>query len=49
MKIDCLKFVEDIRLQQDLTEKAKLVIVQVGDDQRSNAYIRSKVKEAEQC
>ena len=47
MQIDCIKFIEDVRSQQDLTEKAKLVIVQVGDDSRSNAYIRSKVKESE--
>lgn len=47
MKIDCLKFVENLRSQYDLTEKAKLAIVQVGNNEASNLYINSKLKEAE--
>ena len=47
MKIDCLKFVENLRSQHDLTEKANLAIVQVGNNEASNLYINSKLKEAE--
>lgn len=47
MKIDCLKFVEELRSQYDLTEKANLAIIQVGNNEASNLYINSKLKEAE--
>lgn len=47
MKIDCLKFVENLRSQHDLTEKANLAIVQVGNNEASNLYINSKLREAE--
>ena len=47
MKIDCLKFVENLRSQYDLTEKANLAIIQVGNNEASNLYINSKLKEAE--
>lgn len=47
MKIDCLKFVEELRNKYDLTEKANLAIIQVGNNEASNLYINSKLKEAE--
>lgn len=47
MKIDCLKFVEELRSKYDLTEKANLAIIQVGNNDASNLYINSKLKEAE--
>lgn len=47
MKIDCLKFVEELRSKYDLTEKANLAIIQVGNNEASNLYINSKLKEAE--
>lgn len=45
MKIDCLKFVEELRKQHE-GELARLAIIQVGDDEASNLYIKSKMKEA---
>ena len=47
MKIDCLKFIEELRNKHDLTEKANLAIIQVGNNEASNLYINSKLKEAE--
>lgn len=46
MKIDCLRFVEELRSKYELTEKANLAIVQVGNNEASNLYINSKLKEA---
>lgn len=46
MKIDCIEFVEKIRNDHDLSTSANLHIIQVGDNDASNLYINSKVKEA---
>lgn len=45
MKIDCLKFVEELR-EKYKGKSASLAIIQVGDDEASNLYIKSKMKEA---
>lgn len=47
MKIDCLKFIEEVRKNTDLTERKKLTVIQVGNDPASTLYVNSKKKEAE--
>lgn len=47
MKIDCLKFIEEVRKNTDLTKRKKITVIQVGDDPASTLYVKSKKKEAE--
>lgn len=47
MKIDCLKFIEEVRKNTDLTERKKLTVIQVGDNPASTLYVNSKKKESE--
>lgn len=47
MKIDCLKFIENVRQNTDLTERKKLTVIQVGDNPVSTLYVNSKKKESE--
>lgn len=47
MKIDCLKIIEEVRKNTDLTERKKLTVIQVGNDPASTLYVKSKKKEAE--
>lgn len=47
MKINCLKFIEEVRKNTDLTERKKLTVIQVGNDPASTLYVNSKKKEAE--
>lgn len=48
MKIDCLSLIEEIRVKEVLPRigHKQLTIIQVGDDEASNAYVRSKLREA---
>lgn len=46
MKLDVIGYLEELRSKQDLKERGRLVIVQIGDDPASNFYIKSKMKEA---
>lgn len=46
MKIDCLKFIEKVRQETDLTERKKLTVIQVGNEPASTLYVNSKKKEA---
>lgn len=46
MKIDCLKFIEDVRQKTDLTQRKKLTVIQVGKNPASTLYVNSKKKEA---
>ena len=47
MKINCLKFIEEVRKNTDLTERKKLTVIQVGNEPASTLYVNSKKKEAE--
>lgn len=47
MKIDCLKFIEEVKNNTDLTERKKLTVIQVGDNPASTLYVNSKKKESE--
>lgn len=47
MKLDVQPFIDSLRESLDLTEKKRLLIIQVGDNPASNLYIKSKLKEAD--
>ena len=47
MKLDVNYYIEKKRETYDLSERRKLLIIQVGDDPASNLYINSKMREAE--
>lgn len=45
-QIDCLEFIEYVKHNTDLSEKANLSVILVGDNDASNLYVNSKVKES---